>query len=196
MASRLGLVYSGSLPGAGFFRRVALLGVFGAYHCAAEPEIVRLRPSVFKELPGNIVTELQRRGCTIPQIPYIKKRHNVVRGTFARPGQVDWAVLCSIRGASRILVFWDGSDKNPATLARAEDSAYIQGLGEGKSGFSRIIAPAGKDYIVIHSISTGGVRVPLPPRVDHQGINDAVAEKGSEIHYFYRGKWLKLAGSD
>lgn len=196
MASRLGLACSASLPGAGFFRRLALLGALGACHCAAGPEIVRLRPSVFKELPGNIVTELQRRGCTIPQIPHIKKRHNVVRGAFARPGQVDWAVLCSIRGVSRILVFWNGSEKNPATLARAENSAYIQGLGEGKWGFSRIIAPAGKDYIVIHSISTGGVRVPLPRKVDHQGIEDAFAEKGSEIHYFYRGKWLKLAGAD
>jgi len=196
MASRLGLACSVSLPGAGFFKRLALLGALGTCHSAAEPEIVRLRPAVFKELPGDIVTELQRRGCTIPQISYIKKRHNVVQGAFARSGEADWAVLCSIRGVSRILVFWNGSEKNPASLARAEDNAYIQGLGDGKSGFSRIIGPVEKDFIVIHSVSPGGVRVPLPPKIDHQGINDAFAEKESEIHYLYRGKWLKLAGAD
>src|SRR5262249_45985400 len=41
----------------------------------AEQRIVRLRPSAFAELPRNLVGELQRRGCTIPQEAYTKKPH-------------------------------------------------------------------------------------------------------------------------
>jgi hypothetical protein len=59
----------------------------------AERRIVRLSPRAFGELPGNVVQELQRRGCTIPQESYSKRRNNVIKGRFAKPGQTDWAVL-------------------------------------------------------------------------------------------------------
>jgi hypothetical protein len=39
----------------------------------------------------------------------------------------------------------------------------------------------------------GGLK---PARIDHQGINDYFVDKGSTVHYFYRGKWLQLIGSD
>ena len=68
-----------------------------------------------------MVHELQRRGCTIPQTAFTKKPHNVIRGEFAKPGQTDWALLCSIKGVSTILVFWNGSEKNPAEIAKMED---------------------------------------------------------------------------
>jgi hypothetical protein len=89
----------------------------------AERRIVRLQPTAFPELPGNVVRALQGRGCTIPQEAYTKKRHNVIRGEFAKPGQIDWAVLCSVKGVSTILVFWNGSEKNPAagTTVRFSD---------------------------------------------------------------------------
>jgi hypothetical protein len=87
----------------------------------AERRIVRLPPSAFPELPRNVVSELQRRGCTIPQEALSKKRNNVIKGQFARPGQVDWAVLRSIKGVSTILVFWNGSEKNSAAIAPMED---------------------------------------------------------------------------
>src|SRR5213594_295947 len=32
-----------------------------------------------------------------------------------------WAVLCSVKGVSTILVFWNGSEKNPAALVPVED---------------------------------------------------------------------------
>jgi hypothetical protein len=77
---------------------------------AAERKVVRLPPSAFPALPAGIVRELQRRGCTIPQA-YFKTPNNVASGQFAHPGQRDWAVLCSIKGASSILVFWNGSPR-------------------------------------------------------------------------------------
>ena len=79
--------------------------------------VVRLQPTAFPELPRNLVTELERQGCTIPQ-PYTDRRANVIHGEFATPGQKDWAVLCSTMESTSILVFWNGSALNPTELAR------------------------------------------------------------------------------
>jgi hypothetical protein len=159
----------------------------------AERQIVRLPPAALPMLPGAVVRELQRRGCTIPQEALSKKPNNVVKGQFARRGQMDWAVLCSVNGASSILVFWNGSVRNPAELARSEDKNYLQGLGGDKTGFSRGISAVGKNFIARHHQAFGG---PKPPPIDHQGINDAFLEKASVVQYFFGGKWLQLTGSD
>ena len=106
---------------------------------------------------------------------------------------MDWAVLCSVNGASSILVFWNGSAGSPAELAGAEDKNYLQGLGGDKIGFSRGISAVGKDHITQHFQAYGG---PKPPPIDHQGINDAFLEKASIVEYFFAGKWLQLAGAD
>ena len=159
----------------------------------AERLVVRLSPAAFPKLPGNVVREIQRRGCTIPQEAYTKQPHNVIRGEFAKPGQTDWAVLCSVKGVSTILVFWNGSESNPAAIAPMEDRIFLQDMGGGKIGFSRGISPVGRDFIVRHYQAYGG---PTPPPVDHQGIDDAFIEKASVTHYFYQGKWLRLTGAD
>ncbi|HWE50064.1 MAG TPA: hypothetical protein VG273_09760 [Bryobacteraceae bacterium] len=181
--------------------RAALLAASIAAACAAqtldfhaaERQIVRLPPSAFPMLPAAIVHELQQRGCTIPQDAFSKKPVNVISGEFVRHGQKDWAVLCSVNGSSSILVFWNGSAKNPAALNPAEDINYLQGLGGEKIGFSRGIAVAGVGFIDEHYRAYGG---PKPPPLDHDGIDDAFLEKGSSVQYFYAGKWLQLTGSD
>lgn len=155
--------------------------------------IVRLLPAAFPHLPADVARELNRRGCRIPQNAYEKKTHNVITGEFARIGQTDWAVLCSIRGVSSILVFWNGAGNGPAEVAPSRDDGFVQDMGGGKLGFSRGIYAVGKDYILAHYSNTG---VPLPRRIDHQGINDAFIEKASDIHYYFGRKWLKLPGAD
>lgn len=159
----------------------------------AERKIVRLPPTAFPELPHRVVQELQRRGCTIPQTPYSKGPHNIIKGQFSKPGQTDWAVLCSVKGVSAILVFWNGSAKNPAELAPMEDRIFLQGISAEQSTFSRGIGAAGKDFIVRHYDAYGG---PKPPLIDHLGIEDSFIEKASEVWYFFGGKWLKLTGAD
>src|ERR1700689_5979889 len=74
----------------------------------ADRQVRRLPPAAFSQLPKNLIAELQRRGCTIPQVPMIEGRQNVIKGEFAKPGQTDWAVLCSIGQISSFLVFWNG----------------------------------------------------------------------------------------
>jgi hypothetical protein len=160
---------------------------------AAERQIVRLPPTDFKELPNSLARELERRGCTIPQEASSEVRNNVIRGQFEAPGQTDWAVLCSVHGFSSILVFWNGSERHPAELARAEDRTFLQGMAGEKIGFSRAISAVDKEFILRHYEAYGG---PAPPPIDHQGIDDAFVGKASVTHYYYKGQWSQLTGAD
>ena len=160
----------------------------------AERRIQRLPPTAFvDELPKQVVEELQRRGCTIPQGPLPKMPHNAIKGQFAKSSQTDWAVLCSINGVSSILVFWNGSANNPASIAQREDRTFLQTISADEIGFSRGISPVDKEFIMRHYRAYGG---PKPPPIDHQGIDDAFIGKASVTWYFFGGKWLGLQGAD
>lgn len=128
-------------------------------------EPLRLQPAAFRELPKSLARELQKLGCTIPQARGVTEPHNVIRGEFAKTGQTDFAVLCSKDRASTVLVFWNGSKRNPGRIARSEDGDL----------FTRRITVVARENIE------------KPPPIDHQGIGDA-----SVIHYYLRGKWLEL----
>ena len=156
--------------------------------------IRRLPPRAFRQLPAAIVESLEGRKCLVPQTPYIKKPHNVIRGSFTGARRSEWAVLCSRRGTSSILVFRADSAKLVAEIAAARDENYLQDIdGKGTLAFSRVISAVGKDYILEHYEAYGG---PKPPPITHQGIDDGRIECCSEVWYFYRGKWLKLQGAD
>lgn len=160
----------------------------------ADAATVRLPPAAFPQLPVNIVHYLQERGCTIPQTYLSREPHNIIRGEFLRPGQTDWAVLCSRNGRSSIMLFSRGSAKSVTQLAEASDENYLQTINEGgRIGYSRMIEAVGRDYILSHYRDYGG---PRPPSIDHQGIDDGFAEKASVVRYYYRGRWLELQGAD
>src|SRR5437773_4814742 len=95
------------------FTALVLAFVVMSFSQSPETQITRLSPAAVPELPANLVQELQRRQCTIPQEAVQKKPNNVIKGEFARPGQTDWAVLCSVKSVSTILLFWNGSENNP-----------------------------------------------------------------------------------
>ncbi len=156
--------------------------------------ITRLGPGDFPDLPHNLAADLHRRGCAIPQVPIVDGGpHNVIQGEFAKPGQTDWAVLCSLNGASSVLVFWNGSAANAAQIEARTDDASLQSWTDGKMVYSRKIEPVGKTYIMDHYRAYGGEK---PPPIDHQGVNDIFVGKASVVLYFYRGKWLHLSGAD
>jgi len=161
---------------------------------AAASNLERRPPSAFPQLPKNIARNLQARGCTIPQADFEPKPNNVISGEFAMRRRTDWAVLCSRGGKSSILVYWGGSVKSPAELAKAPDEAYW--LGNDKEGFHyyRQIMTANKKYILLHYREYG--RGEFIPQINHDGIDDGFLEKGSEVYYFYRHKWLLLPGAD
>ncbi len=163
-----------------------------AWETAAR-QVVRLNPAAFPELPKNVVTALERRGCTIPQAPMIDGRHNAIKGQFSKPGQTDWAVLCSVGGVSSVLVFWNGSAANPAQIEKRNDVDRLQSWVGNKLVYSSAIAPVGRGYILEHYKAYGGEK---PPPIDHEGINDLFYGKASQVLYLYRGKWLHLSGAD
>jgi len=120
-------------------------------------------------------------------------RHNVIKGEFAKPGQTDWAVLCSINHASSILVFWNGSEIDPAQIANGKDDDSLQSWTDNKMVYSRAIDPVDKSYIMRHYKAYGGEK---PPPIDHLGIDNEFVGKASVVLYFYQGKWLHLTGAD
>ena len=159
----------------------------------AEMAIKRMSPVAFPQLPKAIIKSLQKRGCRIPQADEISKPHNVIRGQFANPKQNDWAILCSRKHNSSILIFWNASTVSVSELAKSPDLSWMQGTGENRIGYSRAIFTADKKDILDHSKSYGGRK---PPPINHGGIHDAFVGKASSILYLYRGKWLQLQGAD
>jgi hypothetical protein len=146
----------------------------------AAKQIVYIAPAKFPGLPKDIVQKLTERNCKIPQSPEIQEPHNVVKGEFAKPGQTDWAALCSKDGKSSVLIFWGGSAPCPAELRAPElDQGYLQGMGEGKIAYSRIIAalkPGKKQKLY--------------------GLDDGFSGKGSTTYVCRKGKWIDIGGSD
>jgi hypothetical protein len=156
----------------------------------------RLAPvSDFPQLPAGIAQDLTNRGCRIPQVKGIPKRHNVIRGEFEKRGQRDWAVLCLRNNTSTIFVYWNGSTKSPAQLAAHDETL-------SKNGYYRILQVVGEKFIRSHYDAYADVDPiisgmdPLPRVLNHDAIDDGIFEKGSSVHYLENGKWLNLAGSD
>jgi len=158
----------------------------------ADMKIRRVDPREFKELPIDLIQELKKLGCAVPQTFTSKKRHNVVSGTFAKKGQKDWAVLCSRDRSSSVLIFWGGDKQCPSEILPSKDREWLQGTGDG-IGYSRAIRAVDKNFIVSHFEAYGG---PTPPTILHQGIDEAFIEKASVVHYCHKGKWLRLTGAD
>ena len=155
--------------------------------------VIRLKPREFRQLPAAVRRSLDARGCTIPQYPGGNAAHNVINGSFIANGSRDWAVLCSIKGVSRILVYRGGSTKRVDSLAVRSDGVYMQADANGVMQYSRKIDIATPKHIADQAKANGG---PKPPPLDHQGIDDGFMDKASTILYFHRGKWRELAGSD
>jgi hypothetical protein len=159
----------------------------------AGEDVRRLTPSDFPDLPPIVRDELNRLGCTVPQVHGEPRPHNVVRGAFRSARRTDIAVLCSRGGASSILIFWGNDLKTTAEIARDEDEGYLQVVGPGEIGYSREIVTAPPDFIRRQHERYGGATLPA---LSHDGINDLFVGKASVVWYLHDGKWLRLAGVD
>ena len=155
--------------------------------------IIRLKPREFRQLPSAVRKNLDARGCTIPQYPGTTPPHNVINGSFIAKGSRDWAVLCSIKGVSRILVYRGGTARRVDSLARLPDAGFMQVTSSGVMQFSRKIDILTPKYMGDQVAAYGG---PKPPPLDHNGIGDGYMEKASTILYHYRGKWRELQGAN
>jgi len=152
----------------------------------AERAIPQLPVSEFPELPAAFVRDLA--GCTVPQTYVTTRPHNVIHGTFASSQQLDWAVLCSRGGESVIRIWWGGPVQCPRELAPAKNLSYLQGIGDGKIGFSRVISTT--DFYQNNEGETSTIKL------EHDAIENAFTEKSSTIFMCRDGKWISLSGAD
>ena len=159
---------------------------------AADSATIRLTLDSFPELPEAIKIYLTERGYTIPQVYGEVKPGNVIQGEFKQEGQTDWAVLSSKNFVSTILVFWNSETKKIDSLASRPDISYLQNMGDS-IGYSRYIGKVDAKYMLDHFIAYGSGD---PPPLDHDGINDGFARKGSSVHYYYKDFWYMLPGAD
>ena len=159
----------------------------------ADEATVRVSANDFPDVPPAIVAELNRRGCLIPQTYTTDQPHNIIKGRFTSGAATDRAVLCSRDRVSSLLVFRNGLTDSVIELEEDPDRNWLQGIGEGRIGFSRFIGVASPAYIVEHYERYGGQQ---PPPLDHDGIDHAFTEKGSTVLYWHEGRWLRLAGAD
>lgn len=158
-----------------------------------EKEIKLLEPSSFNKLPKHIIKKLEIRGCKIPQAYPFENPHNVIQGQFAKNGQSDWAVLCSVNSASTLLVFWGGSTQCASEAGKDKNINWLQGIGGGKIGYSRFISSVDKKQIQEYQEYNGET---LMQPLLHEGINVAFIGKASGVRYCYKGKWMFFSGSD
>ena len=160
-----------------------------------DPDRGHLQPNVFSDLPASIRTELEQRGCSIPQSFPDSTPHNVVRGRFTSPDEVDVAVLCARDSTLTILVFRKASTDSVVELASQPHlDERMAGDTAGTFWHSRAIGSVDSSYIMIRFEAYGGPKP--PPVLDHEGINDIYVGKASVVWYWYRGRWLQLQGAD
>jgi hypothetical protein len=158
----------------------------------ADEDTVRLKPSAFPDVPPAVRTELERRGCTIPQPASADNPKNAVSGSFIRAGQTDWTVLCSREKRSSILIFRAGASDHVDELGGAPDLNYLQVISrDGKIGYSRSLKA-----ISPNSLRTRFSKSTVPKIIDHHGIEDTMIEKGSTIWYWFRASWMRIGGSE
>jgi hypothetical protein len=151
--------------------------------------IVRhLPPSSFPDLPDPVASELNQRGCLIPQTYQAHQPENAVHGSFQRAGSSDWAVLCSVKGTVSLLVFFDSSAK-PSVLATSLETQRLQvHESTGVLGFNWGIDVASPQ--AIHDAQNG--LTPRPERLDHDALADSVVDRKIIYRYFANNAWLVL----
>ncbi|HKT51080.1 MAG TPA: hypothetical protein VJV96_12310 [Candidatus Angelobacter sp.] len=152
----------------------------------ADETVVRLKPDAFPNLPDHVRVALAQRGCTIPQpYPAGAEKKNVLSGHFVSSGTADWAVLCSHRRRSSILIF-RGHSARVDSIGDEPDSQYLQVVDEGrKIGYSRLLTVATAKQVRKHFA-----------HANHDAILDSFTGKASLLWYSSGGKWMKVPAGD
>jgi hypothetical protein len=139
----------------------------------ADAKTRELPLSAFPELPSDVVVALQRRGCKIPQVRK-RKRTNEIQGEFFQAGQTDWAVLCSTKKTTKLLVFKNGSVEHVSEITARPN-------GFSSWSISPVSAESGQTYHPgIHSWVEYG---------EAGGCLFCHSAEG-EVLYYDRGEWL------
>ena len=159
------------------------------YAGRATPYRVRHLPvNAFPELPAPLRSELERRGCLIPQTYEAHRPENVIHASLREPGSTDWAVLCAVQESVSLLVFLCSSSQ-PEVLATVPETERLQPHDpSGVLGFDWGIDPATPEQV--HQAQAG--LQPRPPRLDHDALADSILERRTRYRFFTHGVWMLL----
>jgi hypothetical protein len=164
----------------------------------ATPYVIHHLPvSSFPQLPAAVQSELNRRGCLIPQTYEAHAPENVIEASLERPGSKDWAVLCSVRGTVSLLVFFESSEAaseaGARVLASAPETERLEGHGvAGVLGFDWGIDAGTPEQV---REAQAGMRH-LPARLGHDALADAVIDQKTVYHYYSDKAWVVVATGD
>jgi hypothetical protein len=155
--------------------------------------IRHLPVSSFPALPAAIQSQLDLRGCLIPQTYEAHRPENVVHASLQRQGSSDWAVLCSAQGTVSLLVFFGGESIKPFTLASAPETERLQSHdSSGVLGFNWGIDPASPERV--REAQANMER--RPPLLDHDALADTLVDHHTIYHFYLKSAWVVLQTQD
>lgn len=154
--------------------------------------IVRLAPSAFHDLPGDVTSALESRGCRIPQPSAATAPENVIHGAFTGAHVSEWAVQCSIADTGRILILQQEARSRVRvvdSLERGPDAGCMQDIGNSQWGYScRLQVLPLKVFRSWNQLA--------PSRIDHDAIESVFVGKSAVAYYFTRGRWHRFVTAD
>jgi hypothetical protein len=154
---------------------------------------IRLLPvASYPALPSLVAAQLDERKCMVPQTYEARAPENVVHASFERKGSDDWAVLCSVNGATTLYVFFQSQLANPIALRQQRDTEWLGSEVLGAYGSAWGISRRGPSQIHIDRNRS----ITGPKTIDHDGIEDAFVEKSSTTHYFQDGSWTIIESAN
>ena len=150
---------------------------------------IRLLPiASFPSLPAAIAAQLNEKKCMVPQTYQARTPENVIHGALERKGSDDWAVLCSVNGATTLYVFLQSQVAAPIALRHQRDTEWLGSEVLGAYGSAWGISLRLPAQIPAAKSSAFADRSNL----DHDAIEDADIERSSATHYFQNGTWIIL----
>jgi hypothetical protein len=149
--------------------------------------------SSFPTLPDAVQDQVNQRGCLIPQTYEAHRPENVVHASLKGRGTSDWAILCSVKGAVSLLVFFDDGAKPPVVLASAPETERLQSHDPtGVLGFNWGIDPASPRQV---REAQAGMEH-RPPPLDHDALADILVDHHTIYHFYLGNAWILLDTQD
>ncbi len=142
------------------------------------PDFRYLDPSQLRELPAVIRADMEKLGCRVPKFMKWDARHNVIQGQFLKPGQTDWAVLCTVGDKTGILLY-PGGAASDLPMLRSEPTDPVRTI--------HVISA-----FVLQKRAVRDRPDQTPPAFDHDGIEDGPIQKPGRVIYHSDDEWVEL----
>ncbi|MGI8402827.1 MAG: hypothetical protein ACR2NS_14665 [Gemmatimonadaceae bacterium] len=150
-------------------------------------------------MPARVIETLKKRQCDVPQ-EGAGSRTNAITDAFTAKGAIEWAVFCSVRDTSQILILnaasggiVDSVDKTPDISYLESEDGKLWTIGNGITLESPETMNTPPDSASMDPVD---YRATFPKPIDHDGITHWYLYKGIEVLYSAHGRWYRVASGD